>query len=151
MGGRTGTDADELATAGRGIKMALLSIPLRSMHTVAETIDPEDAANTARLMALTAKEGFNMKYEQLWKDIETLCAGAPAAGKLPSGKYLIEQNKRPRRGEVDPLGNLLVRKKGKKKRCCSFPPIWTKWALLSPTLMKKGFLSFAPVAAYSRR
>ena len=57
MGGRTGTDADELA-AGRGIKMALLSIPLRSMHTVAETIDPEDAANTARLMALAAKEGF---------------------------------------------------------------------------------------------
>ena len=54
----TGTDADELATAGRGIKMALLSIPLRSMHTVAETIDPEDAANTARLMALAAKEGF---------------------------------------------------------------------------------------------
>ena len=52
MGGRTGTDADELATAGRGIKMALLSIPLRSMHTVAETIDPEDAANTARLMAV---------------------------------------------------------------------------------------------------
>ena len=58
MGGRTGTDADELATAGRGIKMALLSIPLRSMHTVAETIDPEDAANTSRLMALAAKEGF---------------------------------------------------------------------------------------------
>ena len=58
MGGRTGTDADELATAGRGIKMALLSIPLRSMHTVAETIAPEDAANTARLMALAAKEGF---------------------------------------------------------------------------------------------
>lgn len=58
MGGRTGTDADELATAGRGIKMALLSIPLRSMHTVAEIIDPEDAANTARLMALAAKEGF---------------------------------------------------------------------------------------------
>ena len=58
MGGRTGTDADELATAGGGIKMALLSIPLRSMHTVAETIDPEDAANTARLMALAAKEGF---------------------------------------------------------------------------------------------
>ena len=58
MGGRTGTDADELATAGRGIKMALLSIPLPSKHTVAETIDPEDAANTARLMALAAKEGF---------------------------------------------------------------------------------------------
>lgn len=58
MGGRTGTDADELATAGRGIKMALLSIPLRSMHTVAETIDPEDVVNTARLMALAAKEGI---------------------------------------------------------------------------------------------
>lgn len=58
MGGRTGTDADELAIVGRGVKTALLSIPLRSMHTVAETIDPEDAANTARLMALAAKEGI---------------------------------------------------------------------------------------------
>ena len=58
MGGRTGTDADELAIAGQGVRTALLSIPLRSMHTVAETIDPEDVVNTARLMALAAKEGI---------------------------------------------------------------------------------------------
>ena len=58
MGGRTGTDADELAVAGQGVRTALLSIPLRSMHTVAETIDPEDVVNTARLMALAAKEGI---------------------------------------------------------------------------------------------
>ena len=58
MGGRTGTDADDLAAAGPGIKTALISIPLRSMHTVAETVDLADAANTARLMALAAKEGI---------------------------------------------------------------------------------------------
>ena len=58
MGGRTGTDADELAIAGQGVRTALLSIPLRSMHTVAETIDPKDVVNTARLMALAAKEGI---------------------------------------------------------------------------------------------
>ena len=58
MGGRTGTDADELAIAGQGVRTALLSIPLRSMHTVAETIDPEDVVNTAQLMALAAKEGI---------------------------------------------------------------------------------------------
>lgn len=81
-----------------------------------------------------------MKYEQLWKDIETLCAlRGPSGREAAVREYLIEQIKGHAEYEVDPLGNLLVRKRGKNlpKRCCSFPPIWTKWALLSPTLMKR--------------
>lgn len=56
MGGRTGTDADDIAITGCGVHCALLSIPLRSMHTMVETVDGADIMNTARLMALAAKE-----------------------------------------------------------------------------------------------
>lgn len=56
MGGRTGTDADELAIAAGGIPTALLSIPLRNMHSVAETARVEDIATVARLMAAFVKE-----------------------------------------------------------------------------------------------
>lgn len=56
MGGKTGTDADDIAATGCGVRCALLSIPLRSMHTMVETVDGADVMNTARLMALAAKE-----------------------------------------------------------------------------------------------
>lgn len=51
MGGRTGTNGDEIQISGRGCKTALLSIPIRNMHTAAEVCDAEDIENTARLMA----------------------------------------------------------------------------------------------------
>ncbi len=51
MGGRTGTNADEIQTSGKGTKVALLSIPLKNMHTCVEIIDLEDVENTARLMS----------------------------------------------------------------------------------------------------
>ena len=51
MGGKTGTNADELQISGKGIKMGLLSIPLRNMHTGAEIIDLNDVEATAQLMA----------------------------------------------------------------------------------------------------
>ena len=52
----TGTDADEIALVGAGVRTALLSIPEKSMHTVVETIDAMDVLNTARLMAALAGE-----------------------------------------------------------------------------------------------
>ena len=55
MSGRTGTNADDIATAGRGAKMALLSIPLRNMHTAGEVIDLSDVEATADLMAAYLK------------------------------------------------------------------------------------------------
>ena len=51
MGGRTGTNGDEIQTAGAGVKTALLSIPIRNMHTGVEVCDLADIENTARLMA----------------------------------------------------------------------------------------------------
>ncbi len=51
MGRKTGTNCDEIQIAGKGVKTALLSIPLRNMHTAAELCDLEDIESTARLMA----------------------------------------------------------------------------------------------------
>jgi endoglucanase len=51
--GATGTDAWAIQVAREGIPSALLSIPLRYMHTTVETVCVKDIERTARLMALT--------------------------------------------------------------------------------------------------
>lgn len=51
MGGKTGTNCDEIQVSGAGVKTALLSVPLRNMHTAVEVCDLEDIENTAKLMA----------------------------------------------------------------------------------------------------
>ena len=51
MGGKTGTNCDEIQVVGKGIKTALISVPLRNMHTAVEVCDLEDIESTARLMA----------------------------------------------------------------------------------------------------
>ena len=51
MGGATGTNADAIGVTQTGVRTALLSIPLRYMHTTVETADLHDIANTARLLA----------------------------------------------------------------------------------------------------
>lgn len=57
MSGRTGTDADAITVTGTGVPTALLSIPLRYMHTPVETLDVRDIAAVGRLMAeFIAKE-----------------------------------------------------------------------------------------------
>lgn len=50
MSGRTGTNADNICTAKSGIKTALLSIPLKYMHTPVEVIDLKDVEYTAKLI-----------------------------------------------------------------------------------------------------
>lgn len=59
MGGRTGTNADSINISGVGVKTALLSVPLRYMHTGNEVININDIENTARLIAeyLLKKDG----------------------------------------------------------------------------------------------
>jgi len=56
MGGRTGTNADALHSVAAGIPCALLSIPLRNMHTAAEVVDMRDIEAAARLMAAYIRE-----------------------------------------------------------------------------------------------
>lgn len=51
MNGKTGTNADEMAAAGAGMRMGVLSIPLRYMHMGIEVIDPQDVESTAWLLA----------------------------------------------------------------------------------------------------
>jgi len=56
MGGRTSTNADALQAAAAGIPCALLSIPLRNMHTAAEVVDLRDIEATAQLLAAYIRE-----------------------------------------------------------------------------------------------
>jgi putative aminopeptidase FrvX len=61
----TGTDIDYFAYANDGCPSALISIPLRYMHTTVEMINKDDVENTIRLMyesvlALTPKT--NLSY-----------------------------------------------------------------------------------------
>ena len=51
MSGRTGTNADHITISKGGVKTALLSIPLRNMHTPVEVISIKDVDDTARLIA----------------------------------------------------------------------------------------------------
>ncbi len=51
MGGATGTDADEISRAGTGVPTALLSVPIRNMHTPSEICMAEDIENAAALIA----------------------------------------------------------------------------------------------------
>ena len=58
MGGRTDTNADAIGVSREGVPTALLSIPLRYMHTPVEVIDLEDLEGVARLLAAMCwKEG----------------------------------------------------------------------------------------------
>lgn len=51
MSGRTGTNADNINISRGGVRTALLSIPLRHMHTAVEVIDLGDVEYTAELIA----------------------------------------------------------------------------------------------------
>ncbi len=49
--GRTGTDADKIHFAGRGITTALVSLPLRYMHSPSEVCHFDDIENSIELLA----------------------------------------------------------------------------------------------------
>lgn len=53
----TGTHADELTNSKSGLPVALVSIPLKYMHTTVEVIDVNDVENTAQLLAATILAG----------------------------------------------------------------------------------------------
>lgn len=55
MGGETSTDGDPIAVSRSGVRTALLSVPLRYMHTPAEVIDLRDVEHTAQLLAAYLK------------------------------------------------------------------------------------------------
>lgn len=68
-GGATGTDAWEIQVSGGGIPVALMSIPLKYMHTSVETLAISDVLDTARVITEFVKglEG-DTKWLCLWTD-----------------------------------------------------------------------------------
>lgn len=61
----TGTDTDSFAYANEGCPSALISIPLRYMHTTVEMLNKEDVENTIKLMyetVLTLTPKTNLSY-----------------------------------------------------------------------------------------
>ncbi len=61
----TGTDTDAFAYGNAGVPSALISLPLRYMHTTVETVHREDVENVIRLMLASVKglkSGQDMRY-----------------------------------------------------------------------------------------
>ena len=61
----TGTDTDAFAYSGSGVASALVSIPLRYMHTTVETAHRKDVAGVVQLLYHTLERiesGHNFKY-----------------------------------------------------------------------------------------
>ena len=61
----TGTDTDAFAYSNGGVASALISLPLRYMHTTVETVHREDVENVIRLIyetLLTIKAGETFSY-----------------------------------------------------------------------------------------
>ncbi len=61
----TGTDTDAFAYSNGGVPSALISLPLRYMHTTVETVHKDDVENLIRLMAATLeniKPGISLSY-----------------------------------------------------------------------------------------
>jgi len=61
----TGTDTDAFAYSNGGVASALISLPLRYMHTTVETVHREDVEHVIRLIyesLLTIKEGETFSY-----------------------------------------------------------------------------------------
>jgi putative aminopeptidase FrvX len=61
----TGTDTDAFAYSNEGVSSALISLPLRYMHTTVETVRKEDVENTIRLiyeMVQTIEKEQDFRY-----------------------------------------------------------------------------------------
>ena len=61
----TGTDTDAFAYSNSGVASALISLPLRYMHTTVETVHKDDVENVIRLIyesLLKMKSGETFSY-----------------------------------------------------------------------------------------
>jgi putative aminopeptidase FrvX len=61
----TGTDTDAFAYSGEGVASALISLPLKYMHTTVETVHKDDVENVINLMyefLLQLKAGHDFNY-----------------------------------------------------------------------------------------
>jgi putative aminopeptidase FrvX len=61
----TGTDTDSFAYSAEGVASALISLPLKYMHTTVETVHHEDVENVINLIyevLLQVKPGHDFRY-----------------------------------------------------------------------------------------
>ncbi|MFW2375260.1 MAG: M42 family peptidase, partial [Cellulophaga baltica] len=61
----TGTDTDAFAYSNGGVASALISLPLRYMHTTVETVHQDDVENVIKLIyetVLNIKDGETFSY-----------------------------------------------------------------------------------------
>lgn len=61
----TGTDTDSFAYSAEGVASALISLPLKYMHTTVETVHKEDVENVINLIyevLLQLKPGHDYRY-----------------------------------------------------------------------------------------
>ena len=61
----TGTDTDAFAYSNEGVASALISLPLKYMHTTVETVHKDDVENCIKLMyesVLSIKKGHDFRY-----------------------------------------------------------------------------------------
>jgi putative aminopeptidase FrvX len=61
----TGTDTDAFAYSAEGVASALISLPLKYMHTTVETAHKDDVENVIKLMyefLLQLKPGHDFRY-----------------------------------------------------------------------------------------
>jgi putative aminopeptidase FrvX len=61
----TGTDTDAFAYSGSGVASALISLPLRYMHTTVEMVHRDDVENVIKLIyesLLKIKDGDSFSY-----------------------------------------------------------------------------------------
>ncbi len=63
MGGRTGTNGDDIQISAGGVRTGLLSIPIRNMHTAAEVVSLGDIEATACLLAAYIGERSGKRAE----------------------------------------------------------------------------------------
>ena len=63
----TGTDTDAFAYSGSGVASALISLPLRYMHTTVEMVHREDVENVIKLIYETL---LNIKGDETWSYFE---------------------------------------------------------------------------------
>jgi putative aminopeptidase FrvX len=61
----TGTDTDAFAYSNSGVAAALISLPLKYMHTTVETVHRDDVENVIRLIyetLLRIEDGHDFRY-----------------------------------------------------------------------------------------
>jgi putative aminopeptidase FrvX len=61
----TGTDTDSFAYSAEGVASALISLPLKYMHTTVETVHKDDVENVINLIyevLLQIKPNFDYRY-----------------------------------------------------------------------------------------